>query len=128
MVVLMLPAGLSAQQWGRGVVPGDSVKATTATVVVYGRFAQWSDSTISLADTTLARETMRGLQVWQKRDAGMTFAKHFAVSAVAALALYAVDDNRQGREGLYMLLGVGLTLGGFGFEMLTKPGKWVRPR
>ncbi|KKK66969.1 hypothetical protein LCGC14_2958770, partial [marine sediment metagenome] len=43
MLALLIPATASAQEWGRGLVPGDSVRAETSTVMVHGRFAQWSD-------------------------------------------------------------------------------------
>ena len=129
VLALLLPAAASAQQWGRGLVPGDSVRATTSTIMVYGRFAQWSDSTLAMADTTLMRSTIEGFEMWQKRDAGQTFAISFAAGVAGVITNYAITpaEDRSSRVGYYIAVGAVVTVAWYGFTMITQPGKWITP-
>ena len=129
VLALLLPATASAQQWGRGLVPGDSIRATTSTVMVYGRFAQWSDTTLGMADTTLIREMVLGFEVWRKRDAGKTFAESFAAGVAGAFLNYALTpaEDRSGRVTYFIAIGALVTVGGYALTMATRPGKWIEP-
>ena len=129
LALVLLPVAASAQQWGRGLVPGDSVRATTSTVMVYGRFARWSDSTLIMADTTLLRRTIEGFEMWQKRDAGQTFAVSFAAGVAGAILNYALTpaDDRSSRVGYYIAVGGVVTVAGYALTMITQPGKWITP-
>ncbi len=129
LLALLLPATASAQQWGRGLVPGDSVRARTSTIMVYGRFAQWSDSTLGMVDTTLMRQSVLGFEMWRKRDAGRTFAEAFAIGVGIGLADYLLTDseNRRGRAGISITLGALTAVLGYGASMIFQPGKWITP-
>ena len=129
VLALLLPAAASAQQWGRGLVPGDSVRATTSTIMVYGRFAQWSDSTMSMADTTLMRSTIEGFEMWRKRDPGETFAMSFAGGVAGGLTDYLLTDadERSGLAGISITIGALATVITYGLIMITQPGKWITP-
>lgn len=128
-LVCLLPATVSAQQWGRGLVPGDSIRATTGSVVVHGRFARWSDSTLIMADTTLMRMTIQGFELWRKRDAGQTFALSFAGGVAGGITDYLLTDadERSGRAGISIAIGALATVIGYGLIMITQPGKWITP-
>lgn len=129
VLALLLPATASAQQWGRGLVPGDSIRATTSTVMVYGRFAQWSDSTLGMADTTLMRATVLGFEMWRKHDAGRTFAESFAGGVAVALLDYFLTETekRSGRVGISITFGAVTAVLGYAWLMIFQPGKWIRP-
>ena len=127
VLALLLPAAASAQQWGRGLVPGDSIRATTSTVMVYGRFAQWSDSTLGMADTTLIREMVLGFEVWRKRDAGKTFAESFAAGIAGGIVFYLTTEARSNRVEFSIAVGAVSALIGYGLTMATRPGKWIEP-
>ena len=128
VLALLLPATASAQQWGRGLVPGDSIRVTISTVMVHGRFVQWSDSTLMMADTTLMRRTVTGFEMWRKRDAGRTFAESFALGVAGALANYYLLTSSENRSvGFSITLGALTTVLGYGASMIFAPGKWITP-
>ncbi len=128
-LVLILPVTASAQQWGRGLVPGDSIRATTSTVMVYGRFAMWSDSTLAMADTTLKRDMVLGFELWRKRDAGKTFAESFASGVAGVLLNYALtpSEDRSGRVQYFIAVGAVVTVVWYAVTMAVSPGKWITP-
>lgn len=118
------PATAQTTEWGRGLIPGDSVRVHVhllGMTVVHDRFVSWSDSLMTLRDTALARGSVRSVDVWRKRNAGETVAISLAYGLGAGLLDYGVNRD----------LGPSIAVGGatavLGY-ILERPGKWVYAR
>ena len=125
-LALLLPAAASAQQWGRGLIPGDSIQASTQGGRVHGRFVMWDNDLMRLSDTTLHRGSVFNLEVWEKRDAGKTFA-FSALSGLAGGLLFYYLDNEPRKPGWAIGVGIGSMFLGYGADMILRPGKWKAP-
>ena len=115
----------TAQGWGRGLIPRDSVRAQTTLGLVQGRFVMWSDSLLTLSDTGLARGAVTDLEVWKKRDAGTTLAVSMLYGAGVTAISYAIDKNDPPNHTANISFGALAAIGGYALTMVLTPGKWM---
>ncbi len=127
LAFLPLPTTLSAQQWGRGLIPGDSIRASTSDGWLHGRFVMWDSDLLRLSDTTLHRGSVFSLEVWEKRDAGRTFALSALYGLAGGVLFYLIDTNEPRNTGLAVGVGIATMFLGYGADMVLRPGKWKPP-
>ena len=127
MLALLLPATASAQEWGRRLIPGDSIRATTDVGQVHGRFVMWDSDLLRLSDTTLHRGSVFDIEVWEKRDAGKTFALSALYGLTSGLLAYYTGVQDPRKPGFAIGTGLVVMFGGYGLSMALTPGKWKDP-
>ncbi len=127
ILLVLLPTTASAQQWGRGLIPGDSVRASTSDGWLHGRFVMWDSDLLRLSDTTLHRGSVFNLEVWEKRDAGRTFALSALYGLAGGVLFYLIDTNEPRSTGLAVGVGIATMFLGYGADMVLRPGKWKPP-
>lgn len=119
-----LASPTAAQGWGRGLIPGDSVRAQTTLGPVHGRFVMWSDSLLTLSDTALARGAVTDVEVWKKRDPGTTLAVSLLYGAGVTAISYAIEKNDPPNHTANISFGTLAAIGGYALAMILTPGKW----